>query len=70
MNRNQAKTMAASGVAGAVVTLIIAGCAHYNITVSQDVSDAILTLLIAGVGWIAHLERAITAPTPEASDAA
>ena len=57
MNQNQAKTMAASGVAGAIITLIIAICAHYNITISQDVSDAILTLLIAGAGWVTHFER-------------
>ena len=47
MNQNQAKTVGVAGVAGAIVTLIIAPGAHYGITVGPDVNDALLTLIIA-----------------------
>ena len=56
MNGTQAKTIGVAGVAGALVTLAIAGLSHYGITVGQDVSDALLTLAIAGLGWFAHRE--------------
>ena len=52
MNGTQAKTIGVAGVAGALVTLAIAGLSHYGITVGQDVSDALLTLAIAGLGWV------------------
>ena len=61
MNNNQAKTTAVAGIAGAVVTLALAIAGHYGITVDQSVSDALLTLLMAGVGLIAHMEGKLNA---------
>jgi len=62
MNNNQAKTTAVAGIAGSVVTLALAVAGHFGITVDQSVSDALLTLLMAGVGLIAHMEGTPKAP--------
>lgn len=56
MNSNQVKTAFSSGISGALMTLLLYVLEQFHITLPADVSDALMVLLVAGLGWIAHRE--------------